>query len=252
MLTLIEFVWIWMELQKLSVPPHHKKMCDFLSDIYENQADKNALLMAFRNSGKSTIIGLFCAYILWKNPNTRILILSADHELAKKMVRNIKRIIEKHPMTAHLKPTKKEEWASDRFTINRTADLRDPSVLARGLQGNITGSRADLIICDDVEVPKTCDTSAKRNDLRSKLSELDYVLTPGGMMVYVGTPHTTETIYNTSSDGFLSGWHLLKIPILNKHGRSNWPTRYSVDKINSIRRRSGNNKFLSQMMLEPI
>lgn len=252
MLTLIEFVWIWMELQKLTVPPHHKKMCDFLSDIYENQSDKNALLMAFRNSGKSTIIGLFCAYILWKNPNTRILILSADHELAKKMVRNIKRIIEKHPMTVHLKPAKKEEWASDCFTINRTADLRDPSVLARGLQGNITGSRADLIICDDVEVPKTCDTSAKRNDLRLKLSELDYVLTPGGMMVYVGTPHTAETIYNVSSDGFLSGWHLLKIPILNKSGCSNWPTRYSVDKINSIRRRSGNNKFLSQMMLEPV
>ncbi len=252
MLTLIEFVWIWMQMQNLSVPAHHKKMCRFLWDIYHTKSDKNALLMAFRNSGKSTIIGLFCAYVLWRNPNTRILILSADHELAKKMVRNIKRIIEKHPLTKELKPTRKEEWASDRFTVNRSADLRDPSVLARGLLANITGSRADLIICDDVEVPKTCDTSGKRNDLRTKLAELDYVLTPKGMMVYVGTPHTADTIYNTEPEGFLSGWHQLKIPILNRFGKSNWPTRFSEAKIESIKRRSGQNKFLSQMMLQPV
>ncbi|MBR5130399.1 MAG: phage terminase large subunit [Alphaproteobacteria bacterium] len=252
MLTLIEFVWIWMQIQGLNVPKHHKKMCAFLWDIYTAQSDKNALLMAFRNSGKSTIIGLFCSYILWQNPNTRILILSADHELAKKMVRNIKRIIEKHPMTKNLKPTRKEEWASDRFTITRTADLRDPSVLARGLQANITGSRADLIICDDVEVPKTCDNSSKRKDLRAKLSELDYILTPGGMMVYIGTPHTADTIYNTNDDGFLNGWHQLRIPILNKNGQSNWPERFSNNKIDSIRKHSGQNKFLSQMMLEAV
>lgn len=252
MLTLIEFVWIWTQMQGLNVPAHHKKMCSFLWDIYHKNPDKNALLMAFRNSGKSTIIGMFCAYILWRNPNTRILILSADHELAKKMVRNIKRIIEKHPITKHLKPSRKEEWASDRFTIVRPNDLRDPSVLARGLLANITGCRADLIICDDVEVPKTCDSSTKRLDLRSKLSELDYVLTPGGMMVYIGTPHTADTIYNTGKDGFLSGWHVLKIPILNKRGNSNWPERFSTTKIESIRKRSGPNKFLSQMMLEPV
>jgi len=252
MLSLIEFVWIWMQIQGLSVPAHHKKMCRFLWDIYAHKTDKNALLMAFRNSGKSTIIGLFCAYVLWRNPNIRILILSADHELAKKMVRNIKRIIEKHPLTQNLKPAQKDEWASDRFTVNRAADLRDPSVLARGLLANITGSRADLIICDDVEVPKTCDSSLKRQDLRSKLSELDYILTPGGMMVYVGTPHTADTIYNIGDNGFLNGWHMLKIPLLNRTGKSNWPERFSESKIESIRRRSGQNKFLSQMMLQPV
>lgn len=251
-MTLIEFVWIWMQLQGLNVPKHHKKMCAFLWDIYQNQPDKNALLMAFRNSGKSTIIGLFCAYVLWYNPNTRILILSADHELAKKMVRNIKRIIEKHPMTKSLKPSQKEEWASDRFTVVRSCDLRDPSVLARGLLANITGCRADLIICDDVEVPKTCDNTNKRKDLRLKLSELDYVLTPGGMTIYIGTPHTADTIYNTDFGGFLSGWHLLKIPVLNKNKQSNWPERFSNTKIESIRKRSGQYKFLSQMMLEPV
>lgn len=252
MLNLIEFIWIWNQIQNLSVPVHHKKMCTFLSRLWRGVDSKNGLLMAFRNSGKSTIVGLFCAWVLWKHPDTRILILSADHELAKKMVRNIKRIIEKHPLTLSLKPTRKEEWASDRFTIVRPAHLRDPSVLARGLMANITGCRADLIICDDVEVPKTCDTLSKRQDLRAKLSELDYILTPGGMMLYVGTPHTIETIYNTQSDGFLSGWESLKIPLKNKRGLSNWPERFPNDKIASLEKRSGPQKFLSQMMLMPV
>lgn len=252
MLNLIEFIWIWNQIQNLNVPVHHKKMCTFLSRLWRVSENKNGLLMAFRNSGKSTIVGLFCAWVLWCKPDTRILILSADHELAKKMVRNIKRIIERHPLTCALKPTRKEEWASDRFTVVRPAHLRDPSVLARGLMANITGCRADLIICDDVEVPKTCDTFSKRLDLRAKLSELDYILTPCGMMLYVGTPHTTETIYNTDTDGFLSGWDSLKIPLKNKRGQSNWPERFPNDKVDSLEKRSGPQKFSSQMMLNPV
>ncbi len=245
----IEFVWIWNQTQNLSTPQHHRRMCRYLKDAWDEK--RSALLMAFRNSGKSTIVGLFCAWILRENPNTRILIMSADYELAKKMVRNIKRIIERHPLTKHLKPPQKDQWASDRFTVCRGQELRDPSVLARGLGANITGSRADLIVCDDVEVPKTCETSTKREDLRQKLSELDFVLVPGGMILYVGTPHTYETIYDISPSGFLSGFDVLKLPIYKRDGQSWWPERFSLSKIEAIKKRSGPAKFASQMLLEP-
>ena len=87
--SLTEFVWVWDELQNLKLPKHHRRICRFLSDCYlKNKAQ--ALLMAFRNSGKSTLVGLFCAWLLYTNPNVRILIMSADYELAKKMVRNVK------------------------------------------------------------------------------------------------------------------------------------------------------------------
>ncbi|MBN1324809.1 MAG: hypothetical protein JW974_01155 [Alphaproteobacteria bacterium] len=56
-------------------------------------------------------------------------------------------------------------------------------------------AHADLIICDDVEVPNTSNTSRKREMLRERLRELDFILSPGGAMIYIGTPHTTETIY---------------------------------------------------------
>ncbi|MBF0246769.1 MAG: phage terminase large subunit, partial [Alphaproteobacteria bacterium] len=216
-------------------------------------------LMAFRNSGKSTMVGLFCAWLYVQNPNLRIMVLAADLSLARKMTRNVKRIIERHPACAGLKPKNRDQWASDQFTVERDAELRDPSMLAKGITANVTGSRADVVICDDVEVPNTCDTPQKREDLRDRLDEIDYVLVPGGLQLYVGTPHTYYTIYANSPRRdvgeevvYLEGFHRLVIPILDAHGRSAWPDRFPEKKIAAIKRRSGPNKFLSQMMLEAV
>ncbi len=165
-----EFVYVWFRLQGLGVPKHQRKIARWLSSLWNEKDQRQGLLMAFRNSGKSTIVGLFCAWILYTKPASRILVIAADHALAKKMVRNVKRIIEQHPLTLGLKPERLDQWSSDQFTINRDAELRDPSMLAKGLGANITGLRADIIICDDVEVPKNCDTALKRADTASKSS----------------------------------------------------------------------------------
>ena len=190
-----KFISSWNEMQNLKTPAHHEKMAAWLEDLHSSDS-RHGILLAFRNSGKSTIVGLFAAWMLSIDPNTRILVLAADHSLAKKMVRNVKRIIELHPETGDLRPIKKDQWASDEFTVLREQELRDPSMIAAGISGNITGSRADVIICDDVEVPKNCDSSIKREELREKLSELDFILSTTGMILYIGTPHTYDTIYN--------------------------------------------------------
>lgn len=254
-----DFVYVWLLLQGLKVPRHQCQMARWLERVFQTPLNRQGLLMAFRNSGKSTIVGLFCAWVLYLKPSTRILVMAADHSLAKKMVRNVKRIIEQHPLTKGLKPSRLDQWASDQFTINRELELRDPSMLAKGLSANITGLRADLIICDDVEVPKNCDSPLKRQEMREKLDELDYILTPEGMQLYIGTPHTFYTIYQISfedkkpeTEPFLQNFEKLEVPILDGKGNSNWPERFNVEKIASIRARSGENKFLSQMMLQPV
>ncbi len=254
-----QFIYIWLKLQGLKLPKHQKKIAMWLSKIWQEEPNKQALLMAFRNSGKSTIVGLFCAWLLYQNPSLRILVLAADQALARKMVRNVKNIIEKHPLTTHLKPKKAQEWAAEYFTVNRSSELRDPSMLAKGLLANLTGLRADVIICDDVEVPKNCDSPIKREDMREKLSELDYIISPGGMLLYIGTPHSFYTIYQTELDNakkevkpFLQGFIKLELPILDDENKSAWPERFSDEKIATIRRQSGENKFLSQMMLKAV
>ena len=114
------------------------------------------------------------------------------------------------------------------------------------------------MICDDVEVPNTCDTAPKRADLRSRLRELEYVIVPGGLQVFVGTPHTYYSIYADQPRPeigeiqiALAGFRRLEVPLLDEQGQSRWPERFTPERIEAIRRRTGPAKFDSQMMLRP-
>ncbi|MBO7645045.1 MAG: phage terminase large subunit [Alphaproteobacteria bacterium] len=190
----LDFLDAWNKLLGFQTPNHHKQIMSFLIDVLNNSPHRG-LLNAFRHSGKSTVVGIFAACVLYNIPETRILILSAETGLASRMVSHIKNIFENHPFCSDILPDVKKEWGTHKLTIKRPIGIREPSVICQGISGNITGLRSDLIICDDVEVPNTCNTQQKRNNLRERLRELDFILSPNGTMIYIGTPHTKDTIY---------------------------------------------------------
>lgn len=252
-----QFVWVWNKRQGLTTPRLHLCIARWLEGRWW-KGDRELLLLAFRSSGKSTLVGLFCAWLLFRNPDLRILVLAGDFALARKMVRNVKRLIEQHPLTRMLKPARADQWAADQFTVRRRTELRDPSMLAKGIAANITGLRADVVICDDVEVPNTCDTATKRVELRTRLRELEYVLVPGGLQLFVGTPHTHYSIYAAEPrmeagerQAQLASFKRLELPLLDDSGQSRWPERFTLERIEAIRKRAGPAKFESQMLLRP-
>ncbi|MBR3930884.1 MAG: phage terminase large subunit [Alphaproteobacteria bacterium] len=193
-----DFLDEWNRVLGLKTPRHHRQILEFLYGVLCDSPHRG-LLMAFRHSGKSTVVGIFAACVLYLYPQTRILILSAESGLSTRMVSHIRHILENHPWCSNLVPSNKKEWSMGRITVNRPIGIREPSVICQGIHGNITGMRADLIICDDVEVPNTSNTLQKRADLRERLRELDFILSPTGAMVYIGTPHTHDTIYRTDT-----------------------------------------------------
>lgn len=252
-----EFVVLWNKTQHLVTPKFHMVIARWLQEAWIN-GDNRLLLMVFRDAGKSTLVGLFVSWLLSYNPSLRILILSADQALADKMSRNVRKIIETHPAARHLVPRRAELWTSSQFTVRRGRDHRDPSVLARGIAGNFTGTRADVVICDDVEVPRTCNTPLNRNLLRQRLAEISFVLVPTGFQIYIGTPHSYYSIYAEVARAeigeekpFLEGFRRLRIPLVNEVGESAWPERFPPAMIDALRREAGPYRFRSQMLLEP-
>ncbi|WGF90730.1 phage terminase large subunit [Marinivivus vitaminiproducens] len=255
-----QFAWLWNHIEDRALPDLHRTIADWLDGaVSAEDGARRALLMAFRDAGKSTVVGLFCAWLLARNPDLRILVLAAEAELARKMTRSVRRLIEKHPACRHLLPDRAEQWAADRLSVKRRLVQRDPSLLARGVGANITGCRADVIICDDVEVPNTAGTADKRRELRERLAETAYVLVPDGLHLYVGTPHAFHSIYATEarpefgeSVPFLHGFDRLVLPIVDARGRSAWPERFPMHEIEGLKRRTGPAKFTSQMLLQPV
>ncbi len=252
--TFASFLDAWNRSQNLATPSLHQRIARWF-DKRIAKGSRRLLLLAFRGSGKSTLLGLLAAWLLKCDPDRRILVLAAESQLATKTVRTVRRILERHPDTEALRPAKPEEWAADRLTVPRRLVSRDPSLLARGIGANITGSHADAVICDDVEVPNTCGTPAKRADLRNRLSEIDYVLSPGGLQIYSGTPHSYYSIYARDARPEEDD----ELPFLHDFRRREerldedaWPERYTPERIETIRRRSGPARFASQMLLRPV
>ncbi len=249
------FVALWNRHQSLGTPDVHFRIAHFLGESWR-LGHERLLLMAFRACGKSTLVGLFCVWLLLRDPSLRILVLSADIALAQKMVRHTRRILEPHPLTRHLKPERPDQWGADRFTVRRAAELRDPSMLAKGITSNLTGTRADVIICDDVEVPQTSDSEEKRRMLRERLKETEFILTPEGTQLLVGTPHSSGSIYREEHDAvdeegvFLADYRRLVVPVLNELGESVWPERFSPARIGELKRRNGPAHFQSQMLCQ--
>jgi hypothetical protein len=249
----LEFAWVWNRRLRLDTPAVHRRIARWL-EAREKAGETRLLLMAFRGCGKSTLVGLWCAWLLARRPPTRILVLAADAALAVKMVASVRRIVERHPLCRHLLPDTAEAWASDRFTVAREGALRDPSMLAQGIGGNVTGSRAEVIICDDVEVAGNCDTPGKRAELRERLAEAEFILTPGGTILFVGTPHTEDSLYrHPKEDGaFLRGYRRLAVPAMNAAGAAAWPERFPREALAALRDRVGPLQFQRQMLLQPV
>lgn len=257
MLSFRQFVWLWNKRQGFTTPDLHLQIATWLEEAW-TEGDERLLLMVFRDAGKSTLTGLFCTWLLIIDPNLRILVVAAEQNLATKMVRNVRGVIQAHPVAkAALRPAA-GAWAADQLTIERTQELRDPSVLARGIAGNLTGSRADIIICDDVEVPNTVDTVTKREDLRRRMAELSFILVPGGVQLCIGTPHAHDTIYadpklaTPEKQPFLASFKRLVLPIIDDRGHSRWPERFPRKKIEALEREVGPLRFRAQMLLEPV
>ncbi|MBC6444286.1 MAG: phage terminase large subunit [Alphaproteobacteria bacterium GM202ARS2] len=248
-----EFVWLWNEHENKQTPSVHLQMSRWLES--QREAGNSMVLLAFRGAGKSTLVGLFCAWLLLRDRELRILVLAAEHRLAAQMTRHVRQIIERHPLTSHLRSrASQQDWAHDHLTVERLSTGRDPSLVAKGLEGNVTGSRADVIIYDDVEVPNTSDTPSKRAALRARLSESRYVLVPSGVQVYIGTPHCYETIYKSVSGCepcYLEGFSRLEVPVLDSEGESVWGERFSLSALAELKRRTGPRRFSAQMLLTP-
>jgi hypothetical protein len=104
------------------------------------------------------------------------------------------------PWLQHLTPRDDDQrWSRVSFDVYGCRPAQSPSVKSVGITGQITGSRADVILFDDVEVPSNSATDMMREKLLQLVTEGESVLTPkeDSRIIFLGTPQTTFTIYRT-------------------------------------------------------
>ncbi|EPF73778.1 phage terminase large subunit [Acinetobacter rudis] len=183
------FYLIYAETLNWVVPDFHLDVCDFLEDY-----GSLGLLMMPRGHGKSTILDIYNAWKLYSNPNHLILHQGATDPDAYKVSRGTEQVLERHPL-CQIYGFKKARGETQKWWCSGSTDVRHGSIHARGILSNVTGSRANEIQNDDVEVPGNIGTPEAREKLRYRLSEQSFILIPGGQKLFVGTPHTHDSLY---------------------------------------------------------
>ena len=164
---------------------------------YLQSGPKRLQIQAFRGVGKSWITGAFVLWTLFNDAEKKIMIISASKERADNMSIFLQKLIIETPWLKHLQPKSDDSrWSRISFDVN-CSPHQAPSVKSVGITGQLTGSRADLMILDDIEVPGNSMTELMREKLLQLCTEAESILTPkdDSRIMYLGTPQTTFTVY---------------------------------------------------------
>ena len=258
---------LWQQLELPSPTRAQYSIADYLQN-----GPKRLQIQAFRGVGKSWITGAFVLWTLFNDPERKVMIISASKERADNMSIFLQKLIIETPWLCHMRPKDDtSRWSRISFDIN-CAPHQAPSVKSVGITGQLTGSRADLMILDDIEVPGNSMTEMMREKLLQLCTEAESILTPkkDSRIMYLGTPQTTFTIYRKLAERNyrpfvwparypreLTNYEGLIAPQLQSDidgGSQKWevtdPDRFSDDDLLEREAAMGRSNFMLQFMLD--
>ena len=256
--------------EQLELPPPTR--AQFSIADYLQYGPKRLQIQAFRGVGKSWITGAFVLWTLFKDPEKKIMIISASKERADNMSIFLQKLIIETPWLSHLQPKSDDSrWSRISFDVN-CSPHQAPSVKSVGITGQLTGSRADLMVLDDIEVPGNSMTEMMREKLLQLCTEAESILTPkaDSRICYLGTPQTVFTVYRKLAERSyrpfvwparyprkLSQYEGLIAPQLQEdidNGAKEWdvtdPDRFSTDDLIEREASMGRSNFMLQFMLD--
>jgi hypothetical protein len=205
----------WAKLRLLQ--EHYARFEDFLVDamsdlgfsVTEQQFDiaewiaygpQYLMAQAQRSQAKTTIASCFAVWALIHNPHWRVLIISAGGTQAVEISTLIVRLITSMPVLECMRPDKLagDRTSVEAFDVHHSLKGLDksPSVACVGIDANLQGKRADILIPDDIESGKNSATPTQRAKLAHITKDFTSICATGRIL-WLGTPQTQDSIYNT-------------------------------------------------------
>ena len=171
---------------------------------YLQTGPKRKIIEAFRGVGKSWITSAYTLWRLYWNPQLNILVVSASKERADAFSTFTMRLISEMEILNPLMPDFNRGQRSSKiaFDVGPANASHAPSVKSAGIFGQITGSRANIIVADDIEVSNNSYTQMMRDKLSEAVKEFDAILKPDedSEITYLGTPQVEMSLYNVLRD----------------------------------------------------
>jgi len=187
---------VWAHLGLPDPTPVQYDIADYLQG-----GPKRRIICAFRGVGKSYLTSTYAVWRLLMDPQINVLVVSASKVRADDFSTFTQRLIWDMPLLAHLRPSEDQRTSKVSFDVGPAKAAHAPSVKSVGITGQLTGSRADLIISDDAESLNNAATQGMRDKLSELVKEFEAIVKPGGEIVFLGTPQTDAgSLYHALPD----------------------------------------------------
>jgi hypothetical protein len=170
-------------------------------EIQEGPSD--AIITAGRGTGKSTITACLASWEWLKDPNLTFLVLSNTQGKAIDFVSQARKILSVVPYCQYMVPRDIDKDNALGFNLAvRTKFTQDLNCAARGITGQITGLHADRVVLDDIEIAGKNETPVGKETLLKKLAELESIRNKGSRVIFLGTPHYQDSVYNVLKESY--------------------------------------------------
>jgi hypothetical protein len=202
--------YIWSEINLPQPTPIQRNIAGVLQEGH-----RRLLIEAFRGIGKTYITGAYATWRLLRNPNEKILIVSASTSHATAISTFIHKLLNTVPLLAHLAPGPDQRNSVMAFDVVGAEVTVQPSVKCLGITSQLQGNRASLLISDDVETSINSATEIMRAKIQQQVNEFDSILQTNAdaSIIALGTPQTGDSIYNRFAEkGFLTRIWTSRIP----------------------------------------
>jgi len=171
---------------------------DICAWLASGKTPKRSITEAFRGIGKSWLTVALVLWMLYWCPQYRILVVSASKDAANEFSTFCFRLINEMPGLAHLRPRNGQRDSKIAFDVAEATPDKAPSVKSLGITSQLTGSRADIVVLDDIEIPSNSLTQMMRAKLAEQIKEIDAILKPlpHARVIVLGTPQCEQSVYN--------------------------------------------------------
>ena len=233
------------------------------------ESDKQfIMILCARGHGKSSGTKSFVSWLLGKNRNLRIGIISATEDQAISISYSVEQILKDHKYVSifgpMVPPKRTEKWTDTHKFVLRSRQMKDPSLLACGTQSSlVVGKRLDIIVLDDSIDENNSSSEVTRSAVSKWITKnLMGTLEPNGKLIVLGTKyHALDTYtelyqkWSKSPDAkkeLIKGGEMITtkdaIIIIQGTDEDNplWPERYSSDTLRKLHMSMGSISFNMQ------
>lgn len=221
-----------------SIPTYPVKCISVDSDDHTYLAGR--AFTVTHNTSQLSILRLL--YMIGRNPNIHIALVSKTGSTSGKSARAIKEYIERNEDLREIFPEllPGNKWEDSFFTVKRSSFSKDPTVQALGLGGTLIGSRVDVLVFDDILDDENTRTPNERLKVYRRVKAfMDRLSATGVMYILTNAWHPDDAVHKLERDGTPS----FRFPVVDEDGKSRWPLKWTPERLEQAREDLGPLEF---------